>query len=293
VVTALPFVIVAMGLRILHKRKPFGITKSLTALAGVAVLFFKNVINFLAVYVIFLKHEVGLIDDLSNAITQLACISLSVVMSVATMRTTTAIAIYEYQQDVREQIFKIEHPNAENKIPRMQKLIVMQYIAELRKVVACLPDLVVLCAQVYAVIALNEVTSAIILALLLNAFGIGGALKSLKVSDLLSLFAQYEGLPMQRNMTWGIYASSFFNPCYTEFSLMKAVLVSEVTRRAALKYEEMHALNDKAIELEENEVHRIEAMSKMSEIEIQFEILKQSTLSIGQEIVPLIKQKSS
>jgi len=169
-ITGLPFLITAIGLGILYKMKPFGITKSLTALAGVAVLFFKNVTNFLAVYVIFLQHEIGLIEDMSNAIIQLTCISLSTLISLENMRTTTAIGIYEYQQDRSEIRFKKENPNFVGKIPRLQKLIVMQYIAELRSVVACLPDLIVLGAQFYAIMILNEVNSAAILAFLLNAF---------------------------------------------------------------------------------------------------------------------------
>jgi len=263
-VTGLPFLIIAIGLGILYKMKPFGITKSLTALVGVAVLFFKNITNFLAIYVIFLEHEVGLVDDMSNAIIQLACISLSTLISLENMRTTTAIGIYEYQQDRCEIRLKKENPNAVGKIPRLQKLIVMQYIAELRSVVACLPDLVILFAQFYAIIILNEVNSATILAFLLNAFGAGGASKSLKISDLRSEFAEYEGLPMKRNMSWSIYAASFLNPLYTEFSLMKDILVAELRRREASKH------TGQALE----EINEIEKISEMQDIEERLAMLK-------------------
>jgi len=281
-VTGLPFLIIAIALGIIYKTKPFGITKSLTALAGVALLFFKNVTNFLAIYVIFLQHDVGLVDDMRNAMIQLACISLSTLVSLENMRTTTAIGIYEYQQDRAEIKFKKENPNSDGKIPRLQKLIVMQYIAELRSVVACLPDLVVLIAQFYAIIRLNELNQATILAFLLNAFGAGGAAKALKISDLRSEFAEYEGLPMKRNMSWSIYSASLLNPLYTEFSLMKDILVSELRRR------EEYANRGQRWE----EINQIEKISEMADIEEHLTMLR-SNDHRSKKIFPITAKRAS
>lgn len=221
----LPLVAVGISLWNLSKRKKFNVFASLGALVSVAVLIFKNLVNFVAMYIMFLRHDAGEIDDISNAVVQCIFTSISIVFTVATIYTTGIIGVYQYQQDRREINHKNKNPNSSRKISVLKKLIVMEYIAELRKLISCVPDLAIAITQFYAIFYMNEVNTAIFLALLSNAYGIGGALKSLAISNNIAECGQLEGIPMKEGVSAKLKVLIALNPTWTAFKFLKAVLI--------------------------------------------------------------------
>lgn len=221
----LPLVAIAIGLYIFHKSQPFNIIASFCALASVAVLVFKNLTNFIGMYIMFLKHDAGVIDDTSNAIFQCIFTSISIMFTISTIYTTAVLEVYKYQQDRLELYHESKTPDSSRKVPRVKKLIVMEYMIELRKLVSCIPGMGILIVQLIAVFYMKVESSALLLALLMNAYGIGGSLKSLAISNQIAECGQYEGLPMKKGVSSKIKAVSALNPFWTAFTFMKAMLI--------------------------------------------------------------------
>merc|ERR1719334_2389045 len=113
----LPVVVIGIGLWVMHKRKKFNVIASYSALGSVAVLVFKNLTNSVAMYIMFLSYEAGVIDDISNAILQLIFWSISILFSISTIYTTAVVSVYKYQQDRRELNFNFRFPGSTRKIP--------------------------------------------------------------------------------------------------------------------------------------------------------------------------------
>jgi len=293
-VAELPLVAVAIGLWLLNRKKQFDLMRSLSALASVAVLLFKNLTNFIAMYVMFLRHDAGEIGDISNAVFQCIFTCFSIISTVATMYATAVILEYTYQQDRRELQWGVEHPNSLRKVPRLQKLIVWEYIAEFRKLASCIPDFYLMIFQFYAVVWMNEVTSAIILALLMNAIGIGGALKSLPISGLIGECGEYEGIPMKKVVTSKIKAESALNPFYTAFAFMKAVLIQwtrvELDTIALGDGEKVEDTG--AFKAVEEEVEAIKSLKSMSEMESRLVEMSKKVKRMITLRPSLTKQKS-
>jgi len=295
-VVEMPLVAGAIGLGLLYKQRQFNIMASVSALASTAVLLFKNLTNFIAMYIMFLRHDAGEIDDISNAVFQCIFTSLSIISTIATIYVTAVIGVHTYQQDRRELEYGVKNPNSLRRVPQLKKLIVWKYIAELRKLASCIPDVGIMITQFYAVVVMNEVTSTIILALLMNAFGFGGALKSLAISSLIGECGEYEGFPMTIGVTTKIKAESAFNPAYTAFSFMKAVLIQwtkvEFDTIVVGNSEKLKDTNEfKTIQ---QEVEAISSLKSMSEMEPRLvEVGKKvKRMSMMTSVFPQVKQKS-
>jgi len=291
----LVLVAVAIGLGILHKYRKFNLMSSLSALAFIALLLFKTMTTFIAMNVMILRHSVGDLENISNAVFQAIFISFGMISTFATVYVTVVIGVYRYQQDMRELEYWNENPNTLRKFPRLRQLIVWEYIAELRKVASCIPDAGIMITQFIAVIWLEEVNSAIILALLMNAYGFGAALKSLAISDLIGECGEYEGLPMVKGLTWKIKALAAFNPFYTAFAFMKAVLIQwtrveydTVSKGEAMAEDES---TSKALIQEIEEINSLNSISEMEArlAELGSKVRRMSTRTI---LIPTDKQKS-
>jgi len=216
----LPFLILIAVMIIHSKSQKFDITPKIVTTASLMGLTVKNVSCALAIVIVWLEYDVGLMDDLRGAISMVIFTGFAFCFSFVTYKTKLGIMWYFYKLEVKN--FALPESQRESGSKALYSMKLIESTSEF--IIPILTDLPIAIIQVETIIIRKTYSPTVISSLILLVFSIGGALKMNAVSSLLCSCLEYENIPIIGRFTSRMKLECAFNPCFSSTQMLRGVL---------------------------------------------------------------------